>query len=31
MLMSHLRSPRATHENTLEYVPFEELKKRALD
>jgi len=25
------RSPRATHENALEYVPFEALKKRALD
>ena len=31
MPMRPSRSPRATHENALEYVPFEELKKRTLD
>jgi uncharacterized protein len=32
MPVSHLAwRPRATHENALEYVSFEELKKRALD
>jgi hypothetical protein len=31
MLISHLPECRVPHENALEYVPFEELKKRALD